>query len=122
MNENEKKERSRKDFEEELIKKVQADEELKKALLNNPKETLGKLGVRIFEDVEVNVVEESPKVVYLVLPQNPVELSDEQLEGIAGGACGSYAAGMCTQNYTSDSCSGWWCNYSGCLVGNERSW
>ncbi|ATW26676.1 NHLP leader peptide family RiPP precursor [Candidatus Formimonas warabiya] len=119
MKRNEKKQMNRKDFEEQLIKKAQSDKEFKKALVDNPKETLGQLGVRIFEDVEVKVVEESAKVVYLVLPQNLIELTDEQLEGVAGGGCGSYVAGMCTQNFTMDSCTGWWCNYAGCLVGNE---
>ncbi|MEN6349712.1 MAG: NHLP leader peptide family RiPP precursor [Syntrophomonas sp.] len=121
MKKNEKKQMTRKEFEEQVIKKAQSDKEFKKTLVDNPKEIFGQLGVRIMEDVEVKVVEESAKVVYLVLPYNPEELTDEQLAGVTGGGCGSYVAGMCTQNYTSDSCSGWWCNYNGCLVGNEHT-
>ena len=70
---------------EEIIKKAQSDKDFKKALLDNPKETLGQLGVQVPEEVEVKVVEESPKVVYLVLPVNLDELTDEQLDAVSGG-------------------------------------
>lgn len=72
---------------EEIVKKAQSDKGLRKALVDNPKETLGQLGVKVPEDVEVKVVEESPKVVYLVLPVNPDELTEEQLDGVSGGIC-----------------------------------
>ena len=79
---------------EEIIKKAQSDKDFKKALLDNPKETLGQLGVQVPEEVEVKVVEESAKVVYLVLPVNLDELTDEQLDGVAGGSLAS-DLGLC---------------------------
>lgn len=86
MSENEKKQMTRKELEEQLIKKAQADKDFKKALVDNPKEALGQLGVQVPEEVEVKVVEESAKVVYLVLPEvNLDELTDEQLGEVAGG-------------------------------------
>lgn len=71
----------------EIIKKAQLDKDFKKALVDNPKEILGQLGVQFSEEVEVKVVEESSKIVYLVLPINPDELTDEQLDSVAGGGC-----------------------------------
>jgi len=79
----------------EVIKRAQSDNDFKKALVDNPKEILGQLGVEFPEEVEVKVVEESPKVVYLVLPVNPDELSDEQLDGVAGGGCILYVKPPC---------------------------
>jgi len=48
--------------------------------MDHPKEALGRLGVQFPAEVEVKVVEESAKVAYLVLPVNPAELTDEQLD------------------------------------------
>ena len=81
MSEVEKKQLTR----EEIVKKAQSDKDFRKALMDNPKEALGQLGVQVPEDVEVKVVEESAKVGYIVLPVNPDELTDEQLDWVAGG-------------------------------------
>ena len=117
MSENEKKQMTR----EEIIKKAQADKEFKKALVDNPKAALGQLGVQLPEDVEVKVVEETAKVVYLVLPVNPDELTDEQLDVVAGA--GWYNPPACTIWYCSDQggeitppkCSPYYCDqYSYC--------
>jgi len=61
-------------------------------LLDNPKEALGQLGVQVPEEVEVKVVEEPARVVYLVLPVNPEEqlLVDEQLDSVAGGGYNNF--------------------------------
>ncbi len=97
MSENENKQMTQKEFEEQIIKKAQSDKEFKKALVDNPKEALGQLGVQLPEDVEVKVVEESARVVYLVLPDNPDELTDEQLDRVAGGVwfCGDAYRNRC---------------------------
>jgi len=47
----------------------------------------GRLGVQVPEGVEIRVVEESPQVLYLVLPVNLDELTDEQLDNVAAGSC-----------------------------------
>ena len=52
------------------------------------------LGTRLPEDVRVETVEESAETIYLVLPSTPMagreggELSDRELESVAGGAEG----------------------------------
>lgn len=85
MSENE----NRKITREEIVRKAQADKDFKKSLVENPKAALSQLGVKLPTDVEVKVVEESSKVLYLVLPANPEELTEEQLELVAGGLGGT---------------------------------
>lgn len=70
---------------EQIIKKAQEDQGFKKALVENIKGAVGQLGVQLPDDVEVKVVEESIEVVYLVLPVNPDELTDDQLDDVTGG-------------------------------------
>jgi len=88
MSENGKKPVIHREIKDQIIKKAQSDEDFRKALMDNPKEALGQLGVQVPEKVEIKVVEESPQVLYLVLPVNPDELTDEQLDDVA-------AAGFC---------------------------
>lgn len=78
---------SREELTKEVLEKAGADKDFKKALMDNPKETLGRLGVQVPEGVEIRVVEESPQVLYLVLPVNLDELTDEQLDNVAAGSC-----------------------------------
>ncbi|BAF60466.1 hypothetical protein PTH_2285 [Pelotomaculum thermopropionicum SI] len=87
MNQTENKPMTRREFEEQLVKKAWSDKEFKKALISAPRETLAGLGAKIPEAIEIKVVEESPKVVYLVLPVNPDELTDSQLDKVSGGFC-----------------------------------
>ncbi|MCL6560657.1 MAG: NHLP leader peptide family RiPP precursor [Firmicutes bacterium] len=84
MGENEKT-MSRQKLEEQIIKRAQSDRDFKKTLLDKPKETLRQLGVQVPEEAEVKVVQESANMVYLVLPVNPDELTDEQLHAVCGG-------------------------------------
>ena len=77
-----------------LIERSIDDEELRRRLLADPKATVEQeLGARLPEGIEIRAVEETPEVVYLVLPpstratQQAVggELSDRELEAVAGG-------------------------------------
>ncbi|MCL6611594.1 MAG: NHLP leader peptide family RiPP precursor [Peptococcaceae bacterium] len=87
MSENEEKFMTRQEFMDRIIGKAQSDQEFKNALVDNPKEALGQLGIQVSEEVEIKVVEEPPGVLYLVLPANPDELVDEQLDKVAAGFC-----------------------------------
>jgi hypothetical protein len=54
------------------------------------------LGVSIPKSIEIRVVEESPSTLYLVSPPQPIaagqELSDQELEKVAGGHGASLAS------------------------------
>lgn len=102
MSENKKIPITRKELEKQIIKKALSNKDFKKALVNDPKETFAKLGVQVPEDVEIKVIEESSKVVYLVLPVDPTK--DEIRTYIAG--CGGSRIYECQ---LLDHCPGWGC-------------
>jgi hypothetical protein len=88
MNEN----KSRQEFEADLVAKAWKDSAFKQELLSNPKATISKeFGTQIPDTIEVRVLEENPLTLYIVLPMKPTdlqgegELSEEALETVAGG-------------------------------------
>lgn len=61
-----------KDLEAEIIAKAWEDERFRQELLSNPKEAIAKtLGVKLAENLEVRVVQETSNNLYLVLPVKP---------------------------------------------------
>jgi Nitrile hydratase, alpha chain len=71
-----------------LIAKAQTDPAFRQALVNNAKATIEKeFGVALAAESQLNVVEETTNTNYLVLPAvADSELSDADLESVAGGA------------------------------------
>ena len=71
-------------------------------LLEDPKAAVeDELGTQLPEDVRVQAVEETADTIYLVLPSaSPVgeggELSDRELEAVAGAGWGSVETEWCT--------------------------
>lgn len=74
----------------EIISKCWQDAAFKKRFLTEPKAVLAEFGMDLPAGLEVKVVENSDKVMYLTLPPNPKtlggELSDNQLDAVSGGA------------------------------------
>ncbi len=69
-----------------VVAKAWGDDDFKAKLLADPMTVLKEYGLAIPEDVELRVVENTDKVVYLILPPEPAEqLSEEELEMVAGG-------------------------------------
>lgn len=72
-----------------VIARACVDEEFKKRLLAEPTTVLAENGIEIPEEWMVKVVERKEKEIHRTLPQRPLdcpsELSDEQLEKLAGG-------------------------------------
>ena len=82
--------KTRKQLEAQLIDRAMQDDAFRQELVRDPRGVFAReLSVRIPEHITVQVLEESPSTVYLVLPRLPdspgVDLADEELEGIAGG-------------------------------------
>ncbi len=95
--------RTRQDIEAHIIAQAWKDEAYKQELLTNPKAVIGReFSVLLPEGMTVQVLEENPNNLYFVLPTRPdlsaAELSDEQLEAVAGGIApivvGAVAAGV----------------------------
>jgi hypothetical protein len=95
-----------KDLEALLISKAMADEAFKSELISNPKAVIAReIGQELPEGVEIEVLESTPKKLYLVLPlkmeseEIPTEeLSDKELEAVAGGfdlAAGNFSTKWC---------------------------
>jgi Nitrile hydratase, alpha chain len=92
---------TRKDLEIAITVQAWKDEAFRQELLSNPKAALAKvLGRPLPDDFQVFIHQESPKTIHLVLPQKPAttwsstqELTDEQVGGLAAGACPSNASG-----------------------------
>lgn len=68
-----------------VIAKCWADEAFKNQLLADPKATLLAEGITFADDVNVKAVADSAKEVHLLIPAKPTDLSDEDLDSVAGG-------------------------------------
>ena len=82
---------TRKQLEAQLIDRAMKDETFRQELLRDPKGVFEReLGIRLPEHITMQVLEESPTHIYLVLPQPlarpEMELADEELENVAGGS------------------------------------
>ena len=66
-----------------LAAAVMRDDSLRDALRQDPRATIKRvLGIEVPGDVEVEVLEETPRKLYLVLPAARTELSDEELDQV----------------------------------------
>jgi len=81
-----------------LIAKCWADETFKKKVLSDPVSTLRAEGVELSAGVSYVMHENTEKVVHLVIPAKPTDLSDEDLAHVAGGTCQVRVAGTCAMN------------------------
>jgi hypothetical protein len=71
-----------------IIEQAWQDPAFKAKLLSDPKEAAAESGLRLPEDVQLKVWENTPTVEHMILPVNPhnSELSDSDLEAVAGGS------------------------------------
>ena len=98
---------SRAEMERRLIQRSLEDEEFRQRLLDDPKAAVEQeLGTRLPEEVRVVAVEESADTIYLVLPFVSTdalevgELSDQDLEAVAGGWDAQTAGNTCAPQAT----------------------
>ncbi|MEK7817189.1 MAG: NHLP leader peptide family RiPP precursor, partial [Actinomycetota bacterium] len=74
-----------------LIAKCWSDEGFKQKLLADPAATLKAEGVALPAGLTLKAVENTDKVFHLVIPAKPTDLSDlsdSDLDSVAGGSCG----------------------------------
>ena len=82
--------KTRQALEAQLIDRAMKDETFRQELLRDPKGVVTReLGIQLPEHIDVQVLQESPSMVYLVLPPPAqsagAELSEKQLEAVVGG-------------------------------------
>ncbi len=81
----------RAEMERKLIERSLEDEAFRQRLLADPRAAIEQeLGTRLPESIEVRAVEETPEIIYLVLPRRSAdvqagELADQELEAVSGG-------------------------------------
>lgn len=68
-----------------IIAKCWADEGFKRKLLRDPAATLKAEGMELPAGLSVKAMENTDKVFHLVIPAKPTDLSDEELDKVAGG-------------------------------------
>jgi len=92
----------RAEMERRLVQRSMEDEPFRQKLLEDPKAVVEQeLGARLPAEVRVRAVEETADTIYLVLPSaSPAsetgELSDRELESVAGAGWGSVETEWCT--------------------------
>lgn len=86
----------------EIIAKCWADESFKQKLLADPAAVLKAEGATMSAGMTVKAVENTDKVFHLVIPAKPTDLSDADLDKVAGGGglCfggggGTFQGGAC---------------------------
>lgn len=104
-------EQTRPSLEAQILERAAKDPAFREQLKRDPSAIVAReFGVEIPQHITVEVVEETPSTVYLVLPstsaQRGQELTDSELEAVAGGWSGQTECGTCGK----PSCHG------GCLL------
>ena len=90
----------RSELQAQLIERATRDQSFREELVRDPWGVIGReLHVEIPPGVEIRVVEETPTTSYLVLPPPPAapgeELSDGDLDMVAGGSTASTCYTLC---------------------------
>jgi hypothetical protein len=96
-----------------LIAKCWADEGFKRKILADPAATLRAEGVELPAGLSYVAHENTEKVVHLIIPAKPTEMSDEDLAHVAGGTCFVHQAQFASSNQQSSQC-GIWCSLCQC--------
>ena len=93
-----------------VVTQAWQDEGFKRRLVADPRAVLQEQGLPLPDGKAVRVVEDTADTVHLVLPPKPAEgeLSDEQLEQVAGGIIGFAILGLAMVGLGIAMDSDWW--------------
>ena len=69
----------------EIVAQTWQNPPFRQRVLTDPSSVLRERGIELPAGVQVRVVEDTDETIHLVLPPPPGELSDEQLDELAGG-------------------------------------
>src|SRR6476620_4138289 len=97
-----------------LIAKCWSDESFKQKFMADPAATLKAEGITVPAGVSIKAVEDTETVFHFVIPPKPAELSDEELDKVAGGEVDYRCGGRC--NCASRACGAGGSSRSGCYV------
>lgn len=86
----------------EIIAKCWSDESFKQKLLADPMAVLKAEGATVAAGMTVKAVENTDKVFTLVIPAKPTDLSDADLDKVAGGFCVTIT--MCAKGCAGPAC------------------
>jgi len=85
------------ELQEKVIKKAMQDESFREKLLKDPKGTINKeFGLKLPDNFTVKTLEESASTLTLFIPAAQSELSEQELDNVAGGDCVLAGGGFCT--------------------------
>ena len=88
-----------------IIARAWADAEFAERLRSDPRSVLAEHGVELPGEIDLKVVFAAPNEYYMIIPPKPEheELSDEQLDAVAGGGA---PAGQCAVSAACGGCAG----------------
>jgi len=71
-----------------IKEKIKQDPSFKKRLLANSKAALEELlDTKVPQNLDIEILEDNPKKIHLVLDNEPLELQEKELAQVAGGFC-----------------------------------
>ena len=68
-----------------IVAKCWADDSFKQQLLAEPMATLKDEGVHLPEGMSIKVLDNTANIFHFVIPTKPTEMSDSELDAVAGG-------------------------------------
>jgi len=90
-----------------VIAKCWSDEEFKKNFMKDPAKVLKENGVEMPAGMKLHVVENTEKESYIIIPPKPsTELSDDQLDKVAGGGTWGTIGSACIATAGTAYCHG----------------
>lgn len=100
-----------------LIERATGDPTFRRELMADPKGVLEReLGLKLPPTLDIRVLEETPARNYLVLPPAPAtaghDLSDQDLQAVAGGWTGGSDCSSCRDTCEGDTCKQQLCTHS----------